>query len=330
MRLIKLLLRVLYAWPLLLCNVTLANSSPEQLPTIPGSVDVVFVKHANGSESWLHYEISGELSVTEGDIVLKDSPKGRRFASQTSAQGIGVVNMGNLWPYGIVPYSISDFVGNELRDRIMEAINHWRSFTRIHFVERNSSNAAEYSDYLEFVSGPGCASHVGRVGGRQSVWVAGNCDVGNIIHEIGHAVGMYHEHVRSDRDNYIQILWNNIETDKYFNFEQPQTNFTNHGDYDFASIMHYGAYHYSRNGNVTIQTIPDSMPIGQRDGLSAGDIEAIDLLYRDVPQLQVEIGETTHVAQNDGGGGGIGVYVMIILLPLLRRLIKRGNNNAPL
>lgn len=38
-----------------------------------------------------------------------------------------------------------------------------------------------------------------------------NCNsVGGILHEMAHAVGLTHEHNRTDRDDYIQVLFLNI------------------------------------------------------------------------------------------------------------------------
>lgn len=31
------------------------------------------------------------------------------------------------------------------------------------------------------------------------------------IHEIGHSIGFYHEHARSDRNHYVKILWQNVK-----------------------------------------------------------------------------------------------------------------------
>jgi len=77
----------------------------------------------------------------------------------------------------------------------------------------------EESDYIRITAGnTGCWSSVGRIGGRQDV----NLQVpgcltqkGTVIHELMHAVGFLHEHSRYERDDYVDILWDNISNGVY-------------------------------------------------------------------------------------------------------------------
>lgn len=68
------------------------------------------------------------------------------------------------------------------------------------------------------------------------------------------ALGFYHMHQVYNRDKYIEILWENVEPGneiqfkKYTNPEVTLSDFT----YDYSSIMHYGAYYFSKNGKPTI------------------------------------------------------------------------------
>ena len=52
--------------------------------------------------------------------------------------------------------------------------------------------------------------------------------------------------------------------------------------YDFDSVMHYGAYAFSRNGYPTIEPRDKYLPLskmGQREGLSPKDMKHINSLY---------------------------------------------------
>ncbi|KAG7270364.1 hypothetical protein CRUP_003918 [Coryphaenoides rupestris] len=71
-------------------------------------------------------------------------------------------------------------------------------------------NRTTEADYLYFHPSRSCASFVGFRGGAQLLYVGPMCSIGNIAHELFHALGFHHEHTREDRDQYINIMDNNI------------------------------------------------------------------------------------------------------------------------
>ena len=68
-----------------------------------------------------------------------------------------------------------------------------------------------------------------------------------------------------------------------YNFDQSLTSTRDAGYYDFGSIMHYGATGFTRNGLDSMETVPVGIPIGQRNALSAGDIDGISRAYGFTP-----------------------------------------------
>lgn len=58
----------------------------------------------------------------------------------------------------------------------------------------------------------------------------------------------------TERDNYVSIHWDNIQSGMEHNFDSyGPDQITNFGiEYDKQSIMHYGAYAFSHNGQPTI------------------------------------------------------------------------------
>ncbi|XP_023344980.1 zinc metalloproteinase dpy-31 [Eurytemora carolleeae] len=109
------------------------------------------------------------------------------------------------------------------------------------------------------------------------------CSAGRALHEIMHTLGFYHEHSRSDRDNYIKIISNNVRKGKLANFvTKTDDDTTRNFEYDYESIMHYGPYFFSKNkqGRVaTIIPIKKGVNIGQREMLSRVDCMKVNSLY---------------------------------------------------
>lgn len=236
----------------------------------PTAVTVPFEKHLVGTvfRKVQATTVNGRL-VFEGDIVL-----GNAAEVLGAATPKGIVRTGEQfrWPDGVVPWETEA----ALQPRVLAAIRHWEERTPIRFPRRNQE-----ADFLSFKALDGCWSSVGRQGGKQEISLGTGCGLGAAIHEIGHALGLWHEQSREDRDQHIEVLLENVIERFRHNFDRHVLDGDDAGPYDFGSIMHYPATAFSNNGQPTIQT-RGGQPIGQRQGLSAGDIAAIRMIYPDL------------------------------------------------
>ncbi|XP_063056195.1 meprin A subunit beta isoform X2 [Engraulis encrasicolus] len=208
------------------------------------------------------------LDLIEGDIdmeedQLKNSIIGEQYR----------------WPMP-VPYVLEDSLDINAKGVILQAFEQYRLKTCIDFKEWTDEE-----NYIGVFKGSGCFSSIGnRREGKQRLSIGSNCDrLGTVEHEFLHALGFWHEQSRADRDDYVDIIWDEITPGKEHNFNKYDDTVSSALGvaYDYGSVMHYSKSAFNIGELPTIVTkIPAfSDVIGQRMGFSESDLEKLSKLY---------------------------------------------------
>ncbi|XP_059204247.1 high choriolytic enzyme 1-like [Centropristis striata] len=206
-----------------------------------------------------------------GDIAV---PTGLENADPCTARGCKWPRYRNGKVY--VPYRITRGYSRRQRLEIQKAMRSFRYCSCIRFVP-----VKKRKDFLDIQPLTGCWSFIGRRGGGQLLSLArpGCIHFGTIQHELLHALGFNHELSRSDRDQHVRILLQNVISGEENNFNKVQTNNLN-TPYDYNSVMHFGRYAYSWNRQPTIIPIPNkNVSIGRARKMSPNDILRVNRLY---------------------------------------------------
>jgi len=156
---------------------------------------------------------------------------------------------------------------------------------RLDFVTTRPNNNKPYLSIESNSSG--CWSRLGRTF-EASQWLGQPInlherycmEISTIQHELMHALGFGHEQSRPDRDEYIQINWDNIQSGKIREFDIVMNVDSLGTPYDYQSIMQYRPFEFSNGKGPTMVSKDISKSIGSRSTASATDILQIQLMYQ--------------------------------------------------
>jgi len=187
------------------------------------------------------------------------------FVMACPAWSAAIVSPQFRWPAGEIPFVFSPKFSNPVHVRTAMDFWHQRLGTQIFRPKRSDDQHWLEVDPEPDMLRPPCRSEyagfqrnepIVRIYLRErsaSVLIKDACSIENVIHELGHVLGLEHEHQRCDARVYMSFspfVAGNVRADdidgwirgQYETFSCLDPTVENFGPYDFLSLMHYDPF----------------------------------------------------------------------------------------
>jgi hypothetical protein len=229
---------------------------------IAGSLSGVAEQRAAGDPHLPQPPIEAAGYIQIDDMLLLPEQLADDDDARARKQGnpVDYRNRLGTWDFGVIPFEIAAAFSDAERQRVLNKLAQWMSVAPIVFVPRTSQTAYLNitRDAATGTQASACFSGIGQP--RRGFTVRTNIGPGcqgdhTVSHELGHAIGLFHEHQRADRDSYVTIDFTNVRQNAEGNFNI-LSNLPLVGEYDFGSIMHY-----RRNEFAADTTRPSLIPL---------------------------------------------------------------------
>ena len=272
-----------------LCTIS-CNKDAIEIEPVDVATDAVseagnlITKYFMGTEVMAQLEDDGTYSIAGTDFRLFENQFTESAAAyddnpvpSDETAGLAIIGGVRKWSDNTIVYRING-LSAQVRTELQKSFDEWSNKTGIRFKERSDESTYVTISSSGSNSNSGVAT-LGANGSRGFIRLGTRATAVVIIHEIGHTLGYIHEQNRSDRDDYVRILFDNIQTDAQDQFFKSNSATLLTDRLDLSSTMMYGSFTFSKNGRPTITDLNGNTYPQRQARLSSGDIAGTNAAY---------------------------------------------------
>jgi len=202
--------------------------------------------NAQAAETMGHGHSHNGNMIVDGDMVIEKSDA---LLQSQPGQSPNVPFKPRLWKGNTdIPYCFSEHITPEAKQAFLGAVQQYKNLIPcVGYRFKEVALKKEYHMVCSAIPGifvysgyDGCFASLGHNGWQSAtvLHLGRGCElVGTAAHELGHILGMFHEHSRPDHGKTIRILWDNIAMKEEYQLESVADTRV---PYDLMSLMHYG------------------------------------------------------------------------------------------